>query len=230
MFSSEEFVYKTSKNNLSGGLVHTSQVSSLMVDSFSSSASQNAKKKFFLGRLGVAVAVVKLLIRIPRSSGLITLHLPPLILSLSNLLKSRLEDTRAVVRRTLVNMMLILGPLYFGYVMQEMRRILRRGYQVHVLVYTLKTILLEIVKLIKLKHSSRLGVQKSNDDFGVKAGEIQSFDTSKFLNIDYCLEELSEIIFMELFGIQSEEKEVDKLTRSYVEMRSTSGYDMLQIV
>lgn len=56
-------------------------------------------------------------------------------------LKSRLESVRKVARETLQKIMLTLGPKYLSALLSEMSPLLARGYQVHVLVFTIHGVL-----------------------------------------------------------------------------------------
>lgn len=56
-------------------------------------------------------------------------------------LKSRLESVRRVARETLQNILKALGPGYLKVLLGEMASLLNRGYQLHVLVYTVHAVL-----------------------------------------------------------------------------------------
>lgn len=56
-------------------------------------------------------------------------------------LKSHLESVRKVARETLQKIMLTLGPKYLNLLLEEMTPLLSRGYQVHVLVFTVHGVL-----------------------------------------------------------------------------------------
>lgn len=56
-------------------------------------------------------------------------------------LKSRLDSVRRVARETLQNILTSLGPEYLKILLAEMVTLLSRGYQVHVLVYTVHAVL-----------------------------------------------------------------------------------------
>lgn len=56
-------------------------------------------------------------------------------------LKSHLESVRRITRETLQKIMLALGPEYLRILLGVMTPLLNRGYQVHVLVYTIHGVL-----------------------------------------------------------------------------------------
>lgn len=59
-------------------------------------------------------------------------------------LKSHLDSVRRVTRETLQKIMTTLGPKYLGLLISEMTSLLSRGFQVHVLVYTIHSILVAL--------------------------------------------------------------------------------------
>lgn len=57
-------------------------------------------------------------------------------------LKSHLDSVRRVTRETLQNILTTLGPNYLKVLLAEMIPLLNRGFQIHVLVYTIHAVLL----------------------------------------------------------------------------------------
>lgn len=62
-------------------------------------------------------------------------------MKLCTFLRSQLESVRRVTRETLQKIMLALGPQYLSLLLEEMSPLLSRGFQVHVLVYTVHAVL-----------------------------------------------------------------------------------------
>lgn len=62
-------------------------------------------------------------------------------MKLCTFLKSHLESVRRTARQTLEKIMSTLGPKYLGLLLGEMVPLLSRGFEVHVLVYTIHSIL-----------------------------------------------------------------------------------------
>ncbi|XP_069689745.1 small subunit processome component 20 homolog isoform X2 [Periplaneta americana] len=149
-------------------------------------------------RVPIALAAVKLLQHLP--SHMLNQNLPGILMKLCTFLKSRLESIRRVTRETLQKIMLTLGPKYLHILLQEMSAMLTRGYQVHVLIYTIHSL------LVSLKELFRPG------------------------DIDSCLQMILELCKKDLFGAIAEEKEVNQITGKFHEARSTKSYDTLHIL
>ena len=64
-----------------------------------------------------------------------------LLLKVCQVLKNRSRDVRDIGRSTLVKMATSLGPKYLKYIIKEMKESLTRGYQLHVLGYSLHSLL-----------------------------------------------------------------------------------------
>lgn len=63
-------------------------------------------------------------------------------MKLCTFLKSRMESIRRTTRETLQKIMITLGPKYLHHLLKEMNTLLTKGFQVHVLVYTVQSVLL----------------------------------------------------------------------------------------
>ena len=154
------------------------------------------QRKVGLTRLHAAVAIVKLLQRLPASTGLLALHLPRVVLILASHLRSRMEDTRAAVRQTLVALQEVLGDLYLGFFVQEMRSALTRGYQRHVLSFTLRTLLDAAVarmrKQLHLKDPRRAKQLGSASSAWLSKADLSKASAV----IDYCIPEIADVCFL----------------------------------
>ncbi|PNF32118.1 hypothetical protein B7P43_G02845 [Cryptotermes secundus] len=149
-------------------------------------------------RVPIAIAAVKLLQRLP--SHMLDQNLPGILMKLCTFLKSRLESVRRITRETLQKIMLTLGPKYLGILLHEMSAMLTRGYQVHVLIYTIHAVLVSLKDLFQ-----------PND-------------------IDCNLQNILELCKKDLFGAVAEEKEVNQITGKLQEARTTKSYDTFQIL
>ncbi|XP_054720944.1 small subunit processome component 20 homolog [Uloborus diversus] len=149
-------------------------------------------------RVPIALAMVKLLQKLPENS--LEKNLPGLLLKMCGLLKSRTESIRETTRETLVKMMQSLGPKYFHCLLTEMKGVMTKGYQVHVMTFTVNAVLLSI-------------------DGQMKSGDLDS-----------CVHDLTQICKTELFTDMAEEKEVTKITGKVKEARSIKSYSILQIL
>lgn len=149
-------------------------------------------------RIPVAVAMVKLLQVLPH--GMLQRHLPGILLKICQFLRSRLVSIRGSARETLLKVMACLGPAYFGYLLQEMRATLQRGYQVHVMMYTAHAVLASLA------------------------------DKMKPGDLDSCFRDIIEVCQTELFTEVSEEKDVAQITGKIKEARATKSYGIYKIL
>ena len=173
------------------------QVSNYLIPEFYSYFTKKDNEKVVV-RSPVAIAIIQILIKMPIQT--LESHLPKIIISLSQLLKDRLQDVRDAARETMVKILDILGVKYFGFIVKEMSDVLTRGYQLHVLGYTLHSLLLSI--------------------FNKQSKEC----------IDYCLEHVSLILMNEIFGQVAVEKETEELTGKSKEMKFMKAYDSFELL
>ncbi|KAG5868691.1 hypothetical protein JTB14_031637 [Gonioctena quinquepunctata] len=149
-------------------------------------------------RVPISLAVVKLLQRLPKQ--ILDDNLPGIFSKICTFLRSRLESVRRVAKETLQKIMLTLGPKYLRLLLSEMTPLLNRGYQVHVLVFTIHGIL-----------SCLKDLYEPSD-------------------IDKILLTVTSFCTADLFGTLSEEKEVIKIAVKVAEARQSKSYDTLQII
>lgn len=149
-------------------------------------------------RVPLAFALVKLMQSLPQP--IMEANLPSILLKICVLLRSRLQEIRDIARNTLIKIMETLGPHYLQYVLKEMQTVLVKGYQVHVLSFT--------VNLLMKGLSSRL-----------KSGDL-----------DTCLDIMIEIFNHELFGDVAEEKEVKGIVSKVMEARTSKSYDSYELL
>ncbi|XP_035787834.1 small subunit processome component 20 homolog [Anopheles albimanus] len=98
-----------------------------------------AKQKEEMLKLPIAIAIVKLFMKLP--SEQIEINLPKLIIKVITFLKSRLKSVRAQARNTLAHITIELGPMYFSFILQNLLAMLTRGFQRHVLTFTVHTLI-----------------------------------------------------------------------------------------
>ncbi|XP_073005480.1 uncharacterized protein [Typha latifolia] len=115
-------------------------------------------------------------------------------------LKNRLESIRGDARSCLAACLKELGLEYLQFIVKILQAILKRGYELHVLGYTVNFILSKT-----LPHAT----------------------TGK---LDYCLEELLSVIESDILGDVGEEKEVDKIASKMKETRKNKSFDTLKLV
>lgn len=92
-------------------------------------------------RIPIAFAIVQLLNLLPGRYVLFRDHLPSLFLKLSSFLKSKNEPVRKAARATLIRIMAFVGPAYMSDLLRILKQNLDKGFQVHVLNYTIHSIL-----------------------------------------------------------------------------------------
>lgn len=149
-------------------------------------------------RLPAAVTTIKLLKLLPDQD--MATRLPPVLLDVCSILKSRAQDSRDVARKTLNDIAMLLGPVYFGYILRELRNTLARGYQLHVLSFTVHSMLVA-----------------TTDDF--KQGDL-----------DYCLAELASVVMDDIFGAVGQEKEAEEYVSKMKEVKSSKSFDSMELL
>ncbi|KAG0428721.1 hypothetical protein HPB47_024312, partial [Ixodes persulcatus] len=154
-------------------------------------------------RIPIAVAMVKLLQALPGNT--LQRHLPSVLLRICEFLKSRSGDIREAARGTLTKVMALLGAPYMGYLLREMKGLLKRGYQVHVLTYTTHAVLDSLSATLK-------------------PGDLDS-----------CAQDIVEASFRsvcqtELFTDVAEEKEVAQIGAKVKEARATKSFRIYQLL
>ncbi|KAK3414702.1 hypothetical protein EUGRSUZ_H00031 [Eucalyptus grandis] len=148
--------------------------------------------------VNINLAALKLLKLLPGDT--LDSQLPTIIHHIVNLLKSRAESTRDEGRSALAACLKELGLEYLQFILNVLRATLKRGYELHVLGYTLNFILSKF-----LVHPSRM-------------------------KLDYCLEDLLSIVKSDILGDVSEEKEVEKIASKMKETRKRKSFDTLKLI
>ncbi|KAL8805327.1 MAG: hypothetical protein Q9200_005466 [Gallowayella weberi] len=148
-------------------------------------------------RVPVAVSAVKLLKLLPPDQ--IADALPPILTDVCNILRSRAQESRDLTRKTLVDIAVVVGPPYFGFILKELRRSLARGYQLHVLSYTVHSLLV---------------------------GTAPNF---KLGDLDYCLPQLVAVVMDDTFGVTGQEKDAEEYISKMREVKSSKSYDSIEL-
>ncbi|XP_044750615.1 small subunit processome component 20 homolog [Coccinella septempunctata] len=159
---------------------------------------RNEQEEDDLIKVPLSLAVVKLLQKLPPK--ILERNLPGIFMKTCTFLKSHLESVRKVARETLQEMMLTLGPSYLGALLGEMAPLLQKGYQAHVLVYTVHGVL----NCLKPHYKPK--------------------------DIDVILLTVLKLCNTDLFGILSEEKEVAKIIVKTSEAKSSKSLSIYQIL
>ncbi|KAJ0012510.1 hypothetical protein NQD34_016844 [Periophthalmus magnuspinnatus] len=149
-------------------------------------------------RIPIAFAMVKLMQTLP--PHIMEANLPGILIKVSVLLRNRFQEIRDVARGTLVKITQTLGIRYLHYLLKEMQGVLVKGYQVHVLTFTVHQLL-----------STLSPTLKSGD-------------------LDPCMNMLIDIFNNELFGAVAEEKEVKGIVSKLMEARHSKSMDSFELL
>ncbi|KAJ1404603.1 Down-regulated-in-metastasis protein [Sesbania bispinosa] len=148
--------------------------------------------------VNISLAALKLLKLLP--GDVMDLYLPTIVHRISNFLKSHLESIRDEARSALATCLKELGLEYLQFIVKVLQSTLKRGYELHVLGYTLNFIL---SKCLSSPVSGK---------------------------IDYCLEDLLSVIENDILGDVAEQKEVEKIAAKMKETRRKKSFESLKLV
>ncbi|KAL2060165.1 hypothetical protein VTL71DRAFT_9560 [Oculimacula yallundae] len=149
-------------------------------------------------RVPVAIIVVRLLKLLPREQ--LNSRLPAVLTDVCHILRSKAAESRKMTRDTLVKICVLLGPTCIGFVLKELRSSLQKGYQVHVLSFTMHSILVATTP----DHAPG--------------------------DLDYCLGQIVDIITDDIFGNTGQEKDAEEYTSKMEEVRSSKSYDSMELI
>ncbi|XP_068239001.1 small subunit processome component 20 homolog [Palaemon carinicauda] len=146
-------------------------------------------------RIPLAFALIKLMKKLPPK--VLDSNVNSILMKMMTFLKSQSQPIRDEARNMLVKIMTELGGKYLPWLVSDLRSILTRGFQTHVLVFTLHSVLSQIRPLLR------------------------------GTDIDSCLVDMIEICKEDILGLQSEEKKVAKITTKVKEARNDKSYAIL---
>ncbi|KAJ3024120.1 U3 snoRNP protein [Thoreauomyces humboldtii] len=149
-------------------------------------------------RIPLALAIAKLLQKLPSTS--MQVPLAKLITTMCNFLRHRGQDARDCTRETLVKVAVLLGPTFFPFILKELEGALTRGYQLHVLGFTVHSILMNLVPLLK-------------------PGDL-----------DPCVDQVVSVCVADIFGEAGAEREVMELRGKMREIKTTKSFDSLELI
>lgn len=148
--------------------------------------------------VNISLAMLKVLKMLP--SDTMESQLPSIIYRISNFLKNRLESIRDEARSALAACLKELGFEYLQFIVRAVKGILKRGFEVHVLGYTLHFLL------------------------------SKGLPNSEGRKVDYCLGELLSVIDNDIFGEVAEQKDVEKIASKMKETRKQMSFDTLNLI
>lgn len=116
---------------------------------------RKVKEKASMVKIPIALSIIKLLKKLPKKH--LDDNLSQIVLKVAAFLKSSLKQVRAIARHTIKEIVAIVGPSYLGQVIGNLKSVLTRGFQVHVLSVTVFT-LMEAMKqqLMKSEDSNKI--------------------------------------------------------------------------
>ncbi|XP_043723794.1 small subunit processome component 20 homolog [Telopea speciosissima] len=152
------------------------------------------------GKVNVTISLIalKLLKLLPVDT--MESQLPSIIHRISNFLKNRLESIRDEARSALAACCKELGMEYFQFIVRVLRATLKRGFELHILGYTLNFLL-------------------SKSLLSPVVGKL-----------DYCFEELLRVAENDILGDVAEEKEVEKIASKMKETRKRKSFETLKLI
>ncbi|XP_024150464.1 small subunit processome component 20 homolog [Oryzias melastigma] len=151
-----------------------------------------------VARIPIAFAMVKLMQTLP--PHIMEANLPGILIKVCVLLRNRFQEIRDVARGTLVKILETLGFRFLHYLLKEMQAVLVKGYQVHVLTFTVFQLLSALSPTLK-------------------SGEL-----------DPCMSMLIDIFNNELFGSVAEEKEVKGIVSKLMEARHSKSMESYELL
>lgn len=134
------------------------------------------------------------------SESVIEAELPGTLTSTCQVLRSHTQHLRDAVRKTLNKVSKVLGPLYFKFLIKELKTALSRGAQIHVLSYTVHSLLIAI-----------------NESFEVGG-------------LDDCAQIIADIIMEDIFGASGQDKDADDYVSKMREVKSKKSFDSGEIL
>ncbi|CAA18883.1 U3 snoRNP-associated protein Utp20 [Schizosaccharomyces pombe] len=149
-------------------------------------------------RVAIALSIVQLVALLPEEE--IVLRLTPVLIDTCHILRSRSLESRDATRKALAAISKFLGPKYFSFIISQLQTSLKRGYQLHVLGYTVHYLLLAIE------------------------------DVYPYGSIDYCMDSLAQIFVDEIFGEVGVEKDSEDYKSNVKEIKGNKSYDSYEIV
>ncbi|KAH8088968.1 armadillo-type protein [Cristinia sonorae] len=93
-------------------------------------------------RIPVAVGIVQVALHLPQKSR--EIQVSRLLTVLSQVLRSKSQETRDLTRETMCKIAIILGPSYLHVIIRELRAALLRGPHLHVLAFTTHALLVHV--------------------------------------------------------------------------------------
>jgi hypothetical protein len=167
----------------------------------------------FSVRSEVAMGILQLIKLFP--FNVFNTELVGMVNRICGILVDRDEDRRKTARNTLVNLIKILGPYFFGFFVKEMAYHLKRGYEVHIRNYMIYKLLETLVQ----GEPTTPGSKKDSDHETIKCGQL-----------DYSVPIVAPLLLQEICGELEEEKEVQEIKFKIMEFRRNKGLESFRLI
>ncbi|EMR11842.1 hypothetical protein PNEG_00264 [Pneumocystis murina B123] len=149
-------------------------------------------------RIPIALTITKLLKCLNHNDLISNLLL--VLSEICKILQSRSQDHRDIARKILSDIIGLLGPRYLLPVLIELKNTLKHGYQLHVLGFTVHTL------LCRLQENAPIG------------------------SINNCTDIVAEILVNDIFGNVGTEKNSEEYISSMKEVKTNKSYDSFEIL
>ncbi|CAL1353831.1 unnamed protein product [Linum trigynum] len=201
-------------------------------------------------KVNVTISVVSLKVLKLLPGDRLDAQLPSIIHRIANHLKSHMVSIRDEARVALAACLKELGPEYLQLIVKVLQGTLKRGYELHVLGYTLHFLLSKLLSTPESDNSDN-----SNEDVSrsgnatplhatgragntspelVRPGQVELVrklkSPSPNVKLDYCIEDLLQVVEKDILGDVAEEKEVDKIASKMKETRKRMSFDTLKLI
>jgi U3 small nucleolar RNA-associated protein 20 len=153
-------------------------------------------------RLPIAIGIVKVALNLPESTR--DAQISRLLTTLSQVFRSKSQETRDLAKETIIKITVILGPSWLSSVVQEMKASLQRGPQLHILAFVIHAILVHVTALA----------------------------SADFSDLDDCVANVVAIAGEVVFGESGKDLQADGFKTKMREVRSSTakGLDTFQLV
>ncbi|EGP86737.1 uncharacterized protein MYCGRDRAFT_43197 [Zymoseptoria tritici IPO323] len=160
-------------------------------------------------RMPVAVTIVKLMLGLTDEE--FAARLPAVLTDVSHVLRSKSQEARDQTRKALTSISSLVGSSYFGFILKELRSALQRGPQLHVLSYTVHSLLVDgsfepgdldeclpaLMRVIMDDIFGETGQEKDAEEYKSGMKEVKSsksFDTMELLARATPVNKLGELV------------------------------------
>ncbi|GMM35566.1 Utp20 protein [Saccharomycopsis crataegensis] len=149
-------------------------------------------------RVSISESIVSLILCLSEQQQ--TTELPGVLTKVAQILRTRSEELRDSVRKSLGKIAVTLGTKYLPFVIRELKGALRRGPQIHILSFTVHYLLVMLNGMVEM-------------------GEL-----------DDCSGMIMDIIMEDLFGAAAQEKEAEGYSSKTKEVKHNKSYDTAEIL